>query len=94
MTPEREINPEMTVEILEKMLAVTASANVDKSKSLIKQFFLMQLFYLKTSATHTIGYAYPNNTCCLTYNNTLHLTYSKTSLKSTLTNSLENTVYK
>jgi hypothetical protein len=31
--PEREINPEMTVEILEKMLAVTASANVDKSKN-------------------------------------------------------------
>ncbi|VVM18068.1 Dimeric dUTPase (EC [uncultured Gammaproteobacteria bacterium] len=33
MTPEREINPEMTVEILEKMLAVAASANVDKSKN-------------------------------------------------------------
>jgi hypothetical protein len=31
--PEREVNPELTVEILEKMIAVAASANVDKSKN-------------------------------------------------------------
>ncbi len=33
MTPEREINPEMVVEILEKMIAVAATANVDKSQN-------------------------------------------------------------
>jgi hypothetical protein len=40
MTPEREINPEMTVEILEKMLAVAASANVDKSKNSLYSYIL------------------------------------------------------
>ncbi len=33
VTPKRELNPEMAMEILEKMLAVTATANVDKSKN-------------------------------------------------------------
>ncbi|WXT99800.1 MAG: hypothetical protein Ctma_0504 [Catillopecten margaritatus gill symbiont] len=33
MTPEREINPEMTLEILEKIVAVAASANVDKEQN-------------------------------------------------------------
>lgn len=33
MQPEREINPELTVEILERMLAIAASANVDKSQN-------------------------------------------------------------
>lgn len=31
--PEREINPEMTVEILEKIVAIAATTNVDKSQS-------------------------------------------------------------
>ncbi|MDC9714629.1 MAG: dUTP diphosphatase, partial [Gammaproteobacteria bacterium] len=33
MVPEREINAEMTVEILEKIVAVSASANVDKAQN-------------------------------------------------------------
>lgn len=33
MMPEKEINPEMTVEILEKIVAVASSANVDKSQN-------------------------------------------------------------
>lgn len=32
-TPNRQINPEMVVEILEKMVAVAATANVDKSQN-------------------------------------------------------------
>jgi len=33
MEPEREINPELMVEILEKMVAAAAGANVDKSQN-------------------------------------------------------------
>lgn len=33
ITPNRQINPEMVVEILEKMVAVAATANVDKSQN-------------------------------------------------------------
>lgn len=33
MKPDRDINPEMTIEILEKIVAVAASANVDKSQN-------------------------------------------------------------
>jgi hypothetical protein len=33
MEPEREVNPELMVEILEKMVAAAAGANVDKSQN-------------------------------------------------------------
>lgn len=41
--PERDINPEMMVEILEKIVAVAASANVDKSQNAL--YDITDLFF-------------------------------------------------
>ncbi|MCH9711496.1 MAG: dUTP diphosphatase [Proteobacteria bacterium] len=41
MQPERETNPEKLVEILEKIVAISASANVDKSQNSLYQLFAL-----------------------------------------------------
>lgn len=41
MQPERETDPEKLVEILEKIVAVSASANVDKSQNSLYQLFAL-----------------------------------------------------
>ncbi|WP_428095580.1 dUTP diphosphatase [Candidatus Thioglobus sp.] len=41
MAPERETDPEKLIEILEKMIAVSASANVDKSQNSLYQLFAL-----------------------------------------------------
>ncbi|RUA04084.1 MAG: dUTPase [Gammaproteobacteria bacterium] len=54
MQPEREINPEMTVETLEKIVAVAANANVDKSKNALYE--ITGLFF-KALATMNMNVA-------------------------------------
>ena len=45
MQPEKEINPELMVEILEKMVAVAASANVDADKAQSALYEVTGLFF-------------------------------------------------
>ena len=45
MEPEREINPEPMVEILEKMIAVSAGANIDPDKSQSALYEVTGLFF-------------------------------------------------